>query len=177
MEKYKRIAKDAKTKLMYDQGEDRWLCTLISLSGGRIEYEARSRCKTFAPDDLDTFFKQRRRWYPSIILNAFELILSKNFGAKMSCARKTANVFYHMLSIAMSSIEVMTTLFVIWEGLENLSLWISSGKLGRLFIFQFLFSRLSARKRPERRSCFGLRFFLRFIQSSCSFYLFRLRLA
>ena len=37
---------------MYDQGEDRWLCTLMLLTGGRIEYEAGSHCLTFAPEEL-----------------------------------------------------------------------------------------------------------------------------
>ena len=37
---YKSLATNARNKLMYDQGEDRWLCTLMLLSGGRIEFEA-----------------------------------------------------------------------------------------------------------------------------------------
>ena len=46
------MIKNARTKLMYDQGEDRWLCTLMLLTGGRIEYEAGSHCLTFAPEEL-----------------------------------------------------------------------------------------------------------------------------
>ena len=40
---YKSLAKTARHKLMYDQGEDRWLCTLMLLSGGRIEFEGMVR--------------------------------------------------------------------------------------------------------------------------------------
>ena len=40
---------------MYDQGEDRWLCTLILLAGGRIEFEAAAHCLTYAPEDLGMF--------------------------------------------------------------------------------------------------------------------------
>ena len=56
------------------QGEDRWLCTLLLLTGGRIEFEAGSHCQTFAPEDLSTFFKQRRRWGPSTLMNLYEAI-------------------------------------------------------------------------------------------------------
>ena len=118
MATYKGIATDAMTKLMYDQGEDRWLCTLILLSGGRIEFEAGSHCQTFAPEDPDTFFKQRRRWGPSTFVNIFELISNKNIATKMNPYLTSAYIFYHMLSMTLSTIGVTTTLFVIWEGLE-----------------------------------------------------------
>ena len=58
MAMYKSIAKTPLQKLQYDQGEDRWLCTLMLTAGGRIEFEASSHCNTFAPEDLDTFYKQ-----------------------------------------------------------------------------------------------------------------------
>ena len=118
MATYKGIATDAMTKLMYDQGEDRWLCTLILLSGGRIEYEAGSHCQTFAPEDPDTFFKQRRRWGPSTFVNIFELIANKTIATKMNPYLTSAYIFYHMLGMVLSTIGVTTTLFVIWEGLE-----------------------------------------------------------
>ena len=60
MAMYKSIAKTPLQKLQYDQGEDRWLCTLMLTAGGRIEFEASSHCNTFAPEDLDTFYKQGR---------------------------------------------------------------------------------------------------------------------
>lgn len=39
MAMYKSLAQNPMEKLQYDQGEDRWLCTLMLFSGGRIEYE------------------------------------------------------------------------------------------------------------------------------------------
>ena len=42
MDIYKNHAATPRQKLMYDQGEDRWLCTRLLLSGGRIEFEAGS---------------------------------------------------------------------------------------------------------------------------------------
>ena len=74
MAQYRDQAKCPREKLMYDQGEDRWLCTLLLLTGGRIEFEAGSHCQTFAPEDLSTFFKQRRRWGPSTLMNLYEAI-------------------------------------------------------------------------------------------------------
>ena len=74
MAQYRDQAKCPREKLMYDQGEDRWLCTLLLLTGGRIEFEAGSHCHTFAPEDLSTFFKQRRRWGPSTLMNLYEAI-------------------------------------------------------------------------------------------------------
>ena len=67
MAMYKSIAKTPLQKLQYDQGEDRWLCTLMLTAGGRIEFEASSHCNTFAPEDLDTFYKQARDY--TIFLN------------------------------------------------------------------------------------------------------------
>lgn len=58
MAMYKSLAKTPLQKLQFDQGEDRWLCTLLLTSGGRIEFEASSHCNTFAPEDLGTFYKQ-----------------------------------------------------------------------------------------------------------------------
>ena len=39
---YKSIAETPMQKLMYDQGEDRWLCTLLLQQGWRVEYSAAS---------------------------------------------------------------------------------------------------------------------------------------
>ena len=57
MAMYKSLARTPMQKLQYDQGEDRWLCTLMLMSGGRIEFEGSSHCNTFAPEDLGTFYK------------------------------------------------------------------------------------------------------------------------
>lgn len=74
------------------KGEDRWLCTRILLAGGRIEFEGGSDCDTFAPEDLSTFYKQRRRWGPSTTANIYELI------DKESCLQILKNNFIFGLS-------------------------------------------------------------------------------
>ena len=52
---------------LYNQGEDRWLCTLVIKRGWRIEYVAVSHQDTNAPLQLKEFFNQRRRWGPSTV--------------------------------------------------------------------------------------------------------------
>ena len=40
--RYTTVAKQAREHLQFDQGEDRWLCTLLLQRGWRVEYSAAS---------------------------------------------------------------------------------------------------------------------------------------
>ena len=60
--------------VQWNQGEDRWLCTLLLQKGWRIEYVALSDAYTNAPTDLGEFFNQRRRWGPSTVFNIWDLV-------------------------------------------------------------------------------------------------------
>ena len=88
---YTTIAKQAREHLQFDQGEDRWLCTLLLQRGWRVEYSAASdsytgTCKMFlvihissltfsaCPEGFDEFYNQRRRWMPSTILNIWDIL-------------------------------------------------------------------------------------------------------
>lgn len=53
---------EARHYVQYDQGEDRWLCTLLLQRGYRVEYSAASDAYTHAPEGFNEFFNQRRRW-------------------------------------------------------------------------------------------------------------------
>ena len=71
------FAKVTKTPLdciQHDQGEDRWLCTLLIERGWRIEYSAVSDAYTACPESFDEFYNQRRRWTPSTVANLIELV-------------------------------------------------------------------------------------------------------
>ena len=118
MAMYRSHAYDALTKLMYDQGEDRWLCTLVLLSGGRIEFEAGSHCQTFAPEDLETFYKQRRRWGPSTAVNIFELISKSELAVARNPYITRMYVFYQLMILVLSTVGISCTIMVIWEALE-----------------------------------------------------------
>ena len=50
---------EARHYVQYDQGEDRWLCTLLLQEGYRVEYCAASDALTYAPETFHV------RWRPS----------------------------------------------------------------------------------------------------------------
>lgn len=60
--------------IQWNQGEDRWLCTLMMKRGWRIEFVAVSHSYTNAPMELKEFFNQRRRWGPSSLFNVFDVV-------------------------------------------------------------------------------------------------------
>ncbi|XP_058798456.1 chitin synthase chs-2-like [Phymastichus coffea] len=74
MRKYATVAEEARHFIQYDQGEDRWLCTLILQCGYKVEYSAASDAFTHAPEKFNEFFIQRRRWIPSTVANIFDLL-------------------------------------------------------------------------------------------------------
>jgi chitin synthase len=74
MRKYTTRATQAQHYVQYDQGEDRWLCTLILQRGYRVEYSAASDAFTHCPEGFNEFYNQRRRWMPSTIANIMDLL-------------------------------------------------------------------------------------------------------
>lgn len=66
---------EARHYVQYDQGEDRWLCTLLLQRGYRVEYSAASDAYTHAPEGFNEFYNQRRRWVPSTIANIMDLLM------------------------------------------------------------------------------------------------------
>ncbi len=74
MRRYADKATEASHYVQYDQGEDRWLCTLLLQEGYRVDYCAASDALTYAPETFKEFFNQRRRWMPSTIANILDLL-------------------------------------------------------------------------------------------------------
>ena len=74
MKTYTTVANQPKHFVQYDQGEDRWLCTLLLKQGWRVEYSAASDSFTACPMTFKEFYNQRRRWMPSTLLNVVDLI-------------------------------------------------------------------------------------------------------
>ena len=74
MKTYSTVPTEAQHFVQYDQGEDRWLCTLLLQQGWRVEYSAASDSFTAAPESFNEFYNQRRRWMPSTLLNIADLI-------------------------------------------------------------------------------------------------------
>lgn len=73
MNTYTSRASKASEFVQYDQGEDRWLCTLLLQQGYRVEYCAASDALTYAPEQFNEFYNQRRRWGPSTMANIIDL--------------------------------------------------------------------------------------------------------
>ncbi|XP_041375426.1 chitin synthase chs-2-like [Gigantopelta aegis] len=71
---YSTRATEAGQYVQYDQGEDRWLSTLLLQQGHRIDYCAAADAMTHAPETFSEFFNQRRRWGPSTLANIINLL-------------------------------------------------------------------------------------------------------
>ncbi|UJR10460.1 hypothetical protein I4U23_014664 [Adineta vaga] len=74
MRRYADKSTEASHYVQYDQGEDRWLTTLLLQQGYRVEYCAASDAFTHAPETFKEFFNQRRRWMPSTMANIMDLL-------------------------------------------------------------------------------------------------------
>lgn len=78
MRKYTIMPTEPGHYLQYDQGEDRWLCTLLLQQGYRVDYAAAADAWTYAPEGFNEFFNQRRRWMPSTLANVLDLLSDYN---------------------------------------------------------------------------------------------------
>ena len=76
MNRYTTKPTEAIHYVQYDQGEDRWLCTLLLQQGWKVEYSAASDSFTHCPEGFDEFYIQRRRWAPSTMANIIDLLKS-----------------------------------------------------------------------------------------------------
>lgn len=76
MNKYTTTSEEAVHFVQYDQGEDRWLCTLLLQRGHKVEYSAASDSFTHCPEGFTEFYKQRRRWMPSTTANIIDLLMN-----------------------------------------------------------------------------------------------------
>ncbi|XP_045178584.2 chitin synthase chs-2-like isoform X3 [Mercenaria mercenaria] len=74
MRRYTTLPTQARHHIQYDQGEDRWLCTLLLKQGYKVDYCAASDAYTFAPEGFKEFYNQRRRWTPSTMANILDLL-------------------------------------------------------------------------------------------------------
>ncbi|XP_041375046.1 chitin synthase chs-2-like [Gigantopelta aegis] len=121
MRKYTTPPTESRHYVQYDQGEDRWLCTLLLQQGYRVEYCAASDSFTYAPEGFYEFFNQRRRWTPSTMANTLDLLQDwKNVTRKnqdISCLY----IIYQMIMMA-SSIITPGTIFLLVTGAINVAL-------------------------------------------------------
>ncbi|XP_062291365.1 chitin synthase chs-2-like [Scomber scombrus] len=99
MKRYSTKSTEASHHIQYDQGEDRWLCTLLLKQGWRVEYVAASDAYTNAPEDFKELYNQRRRWGPSTMANVVDLLGSTNTVAKKNRSMSKLYMFYQLFAM------------------------------------------------------------------------------
>ncbi|KAG6465776.1 hypothetical protein O3G_MSEX015383, partial [Manduca sexta] len=97
MKKYTLRSDEARHYVQYDQGEDRWLCTLLLQRGYRVEYSAASDAYTHCPEGFSEFYNQRRRWVPSTIANIMDLLVDCKHTIKINDNISTPYIAYQMM--------------------------------------------------------------------------------
>ncbi|CAD5220126.1 unnamed protein product [Bursaphelenchus okinawaensis] len=102
MNKYTKTASEPRHFVQYDQGEDRWLSTLLLKQGYRIEYAAAADAETYAPEGFEEFFNQRRRWTPSSVANTIDLLADYRLAIKNNESISMLYIAYQMMVIGFS---------------------------------------------------------------------------
>ncbi|MGH0128416.1 UNVERIFIED_CONTAM: hypothetical protein FKN15_058310 [Acipenser sinensis] len=102
LKRYTTTATKASEYVQYDQGEDRWLCTLLLQQGWRVEYNAASDAYTNAPQEFNEFYNQRRRWGPSTLANTLDLLHSGAETSKRNSSISRAYIFYQIFTVGSS---------------------------------------------------------------------------
>ncbi|KAG7233856.1 hypothetical protein INR49_006488 [Caranx melampygus] len=99
MKRYSTKSMEASQYIQYDQGEDRWLCTLLLKQGWRVEYNAASDAYTNAPEDFKELFNQRRRWGPSTMANIVDILGSTTLISNKNPSMSKAYMFYQLFGL------------------------------------------------------------------------------
>ncbi|XP_067092223.1 chitin synthase 1 isoform X3 [Osmerus mordax] len=102
LKRYTTTATKASEYVQYDQGEDRWLCTLLLQQGWRVEYNAASDAYTNSPQEFKEFYNQRRRWGPSTLANTLDLLHSGGETVKRNSSISRLYIFYQMFTVSSS---------------------------------------------------------------------------
>uniref|UniRef100_A0A668ATZ7 chitin synthase n=1 Tax=Myripristis murdjan TaxID=586833 RepID=A0A668ATZ7_9TELE len=102
LKRYTTTATRAAEYVQYDQGEDRWLCTLLLQQGWRVEYNAASDAYTNSPQEFKEFYNQRRRWGPSTLANTLDLLHSGPETVKRNTSISRLYIFYQMFTVGSS---------------------------------------------------------------------------
>ncbi|KAK1785202.1 hypothetical protein P4O66_018214, partial [Electrophorus voltai] len=113
MKRYTTKATEASHYIQYDQGEDRWLCTLLLQQGWRVEYNAASDAYTNAPQDFTEFYNQRRRWGPSTMANTVNLLSSGGLTSERNSSISKLYILYQVISMGASILGPATICLMI----------------------------------------------------------------
>ncbi|GFN76984.1 chitin synthase [Plakobranchus ocellatus] len=117
---------EARHYIQYDQGEDRWLCTLLLQQGYKIDYCACADALTFAPETFTEFFHQRRRWSPSTLAHNMDLLGSWRNTVRINDNINRLFILFQLILIlstilAPSFLVLMTT--IAYNTVFGFSMW------------------------------------------------------
>ncbi|XP_067468545.1 chitin synthase chs-2-like [Thunnus thynnus] len=113
MKRYSTKSMEASDYIQYDQGEDRWLCTLLLKQGWRLEYNAASDAYTNAPEDFKELYNQRRRWGPSTMANVVDLLGATSLISKRNRSISKLFMFYQLFALASAILAPATICLLI----------------------------------------------------------------
>ncbi|XP_026327265.1 chitin synthase chs-2-like [Hyposmocoma kahamanoa] len=126
LKKYTLTAHEARHYVQYDQGEDRWLCTLLLQRGYRVEYSAASDAYTHCPEGFNEFFNQRRRWVPSTMANIFDLLADSKHTIKVNDNISMLYICYQFM-LMVGTVLGPGTIFLMMVGAMNAITGMSNG--------------------------------------------------
>ncbi|CAG0914900.1 unnamed protein product [Notodromas monacha] len=118
MKTYTTKSEVARHFVQYDQGEDRWLCTLMLQQGWKVEYSAASDSYTHCPEGFNEFYNQRRRWVPSTMANILDLLADYKQTVKNNDNISMPYILYQML-LMIGTILGPGTIFMMMTGAFN----------------------------------------------------------
>uniref|UniRef100_A0A3Q0R7P3 chitin synthase n=1 Tax=Amphilophus citrinellus TaxID=61819 RepID=A0A3Q0R7P3_AMPCI len=118
LKRYSTTAQRAQEYVQYDQGEDRWLCTLLLQQGWRVEYNAASDAYTNSPQEFKEFYNQRRRWGPSTLANTLDLLHSGSETVKRNQSISWLYVLYQMFTVGSSILGPASVTLMIASALQ-----------------------------------------------------------
>ncbi|KAK3585091.1 hypothetical protein CHS0354_004281 [Potamilus streckersoni] len=110
---------EARHFLQYEQGEDRWLCTLLLQQGYKIDYCASAEAYTFAPETFNEMLGQRRRWSISAMSNIVDLISSWRLTTRTNSNINILFVFYLFITLVARLLAPGTVILMIAGAFNN----------------------------------------------------------
>ncbi|XP_014845256.1 PREDICTED: uncharacterized protein LOC106919430 [Poecilia mexicana] len=120
MKKYSTRSTEPSQYIQYDQGEDRWLCTLLLKQGWRVEYNAASDAYTNAPESFKELYNQRKRWGPSTMANIVDLIGSTNLVSKNNPSMSKPFMVYQLFAMISAILAPATICLMVGGSLSFL---------------------------------------------------------